>query len=105
VSLSSLTSRLLLVAFRHTIHEPDADNGLLQVAAIAGQDMDHNALHEALTTALREGYIHDPVQLRPGALQCHWRLELTPRGVDEVRALLRRHGKTADELLATRGEI
>lgn len=95
-----LSALLLLVAFRHKIEEPDLDSGLLRVAMIAGQDIDPNALHAVLAGALAEGYIRDPVQLRSGALQCHWHLELTPLGVGQVLRLLQEHGKTADELLA-----
>jgi hypothetical protein len=40
------------------------------------------------------------MRLPPGALQCHWHLELRPVGVDEVLRFLRQQGKTADELLA-----
>jgi hypothetical protein len=94
---------LLLVAFRHQIEEPDRDSGLLLVAGIAGQGVDPNAVHAAVAAALADGYIRDPVQLPPGALQCHWHLELTPTGVEQVLALLRRHGKTADELLSGAG--
>jgi hypothetical protein len=68
-----LSALLLLVAFRHQIEEPDLDSGLLRVATIAGQDVDPAALRAALAGALADGYISDPVQLRPGALQCHWR--------------------------------
>jgi hypothetical protein len=93
-------STLLLVAFRHQIEEPDLDSGLSRVASIAGHGADPNAVHTAVAAALADRYIRDPVQLRPGALQCHWHLELTPPGVEQVLSLLRRHGKTADELLA-----
>lgn len=96
-----LSALLLLLAFRHRIEEPDLDSGLRRVATIAGQDVDPNACHAALAGALADGYIRDPIQLRPGALQCHWHLELTPQGVDQVLGLLRKHGKTADELLAS----
>jgi hypothetical protein len=41
---------------------------------------------EALRRLVAERLIREPVRLEPGALQCHWRLELTPAG----RAALRR---------------
>ena len=34
----------------------------------------------AIGEALRAGYIHDPVRLESGSLQCRWRLELTSQG-------------------------
>jgi hypothetical protein len=93
----NLSAVLLLVAFRHKIEEPDLDNGLLRVATIAGRDVNPSTFHAVLADALADGYIYDP------ALQCHWRLELTPHGVDQVMDLLREHGKTADELLLGAG--
>ena len=95
-----LSALLLLVAFRHNIQEPDSESGLLRIATISGRNIDPNAFHAALAEALTAAYIRDPVQLRPCALQCHWHLELTPRGVDQVLRLLREHGRSADELLS-----
>ena len=91
---------LLLIAFCHRIEEPDFDNGLMRVAAITGHELDPAAFHASLSEALTSGYIRDPVELLPGALQCHWHLELTPAGVNEVLKLRLQHGKTAAELLA-----
>ena len=91
---------LLLIAFRHKIEEPDFDSGLSRVATIIGHELDSIEFHASLCEALTSGYIRDPVELLPGALQCHWHLELTPAGVNEVLQLLRQHGKTAAELLA-----
>lgn len=98
-----LDALLLLIAFRHEIDEPDLDNGLLRLASIAGQDVDLNAFHAVLADMLADGHIHEPIQLRAGALQCRWLLQLTPRGVSQVLGLLREHGKTADELLTGTG--
>ena len=36
---------------------------------------------------LRDGLIREPIRLEPQALQCHWRLELTPDGVALARTL------------------
>jgi hypothetical protein len=101
--MMELSILLLLVAFRHQIEEPDLDSGLLRVAMMTRQDIDPDALHGVLAAAIADDSIRDPVQLRPGALQCRWHLELTPGGVDRVLALLQEHGKTADELLAGAG--
>jgi hypothetical protein len=98
-----LSTLLLLVAFRHQIEEPDLDSGLSRVATIVGQDVHSNAFHAVIAELLADGYIHDPVQLRPGALQCRWHLELTSRGVGQVLGLVRDNNKTAEELLAGAG--
>ena len=93
-------SLLLLVAFRHKIEEPDFDSGVSRVATITERELDPAEFHASLSEALANGYIRDPIELSPGALQCHWRLELTPAGVNEVLRILRKQGKTAAELLA-----
>ena len=80
-------SRLLLVAFRHQIAEPDSDAGLDHVVALLDGGAMKDRMRLAVATALAAGYIHDPVYLPAGALQCHWRLALTPQGVEVVRRL------------------
>jgi hypothetical protein len=95
-----LSGLLLLVAFRYRLEEPDYESGLLRLATILGRELDPTSFHAVVADALANGYIRDPVRLPPGALQCHWNLELTPSGVEEVLRFLGRHGKTADELLA-----
>jgi hypothetical protein len=95
-----LSGLLLLAAFRYRIEEPGFESGLLRLATIVGHELDPTNFHAVLAEALANGYIRDPIRLPPGALQCHWHLELTPVGVDEVLRFLRQQGKTADELLA-----
>jgi hypothetical protein len=63
------------------------------------ETLDPDDFAVALASVLTAGYIHDPVQLPPGALQCHWHLGLTSRGVSKARALLQDCGKSADELI------
>jgi hypothetical protein len=95
-----LKSLLLLVAFRHRIQEPDSWSGLLRFEHIVGCKVAQTDFHAALASALSSGSIHDPVELLSGALQCHWHLQLTPRGVEEVQTLVREQGMSADELIA-----
>lgn len=90
---------LLLIAFRHTIDEADVEAAFERIRAIAGGKLDVAAFHEALASGLRDRLIREPVRLEAGSLQCHWHLELTPEGVEAVRALLRERGTTADQLL------
>ena len=80
-------SRLLLVTFQHQIAEPDSDAGLDHVVALLDGGATKDRMRLAVATALAAGYIHDPVHLPAGALQCHWRLALTPQGVEAVRRL------------------
>jgi hypothetical protein len=95
-----LQTLLLLVAFRNRIREPDLDSGLSRFAEVIGRSMDPDDFRDALARALEAGYIHDPVRLPAGALQCHWQLDLTSNGVTKVRTLLQDYGKSADELIA-----
>ena len=82
--------RLLLAVFHHRIIEPDSEAGLDVLARIAGGDVTKDALRAAVADALANGLVHDPVRLPPGALQCHWHLELAPQGFAAVQQIL--HG-------------
>ena len=90
---------LILIAFRHSITEPNVEAGFERISGIAGGKLGPNAFHNALAACLRDGLIREPVRLPEASLQCHWRLELTPKGVDAVRAMTRAHAMTADQLL------
>ncbi len=80
-------TRLLMVAFRHAISEPNVEAGFERVRVLADGTLDYDAFRDALDACLRDGLIREPVRLPEGALQCHWRLELTPAGVAAARAL------------------
>src|ERR1700688_3659124 len=95
-----LETILLLVAFRNRIREPDLDGGLSRFSEIVGRSIDPDDFCVAL--ALVAGHVHDPVQLQAGALQCHWRLDLTSDGGIKVQDLLPGYGKSVDELIALR---
>ena len=78
---------LLLTAFRHTVSEPNVEAGCARIQELAGQPIAAEDVHTALAACLRDGLIREPVRIPEGALQCHWRLELTPAGVVAARAL------------------
>ncbi len=89
---SPLLASLLLLIFRRRITAPDSDTGLAELAISTDTAVDDRAAgvddwRTAVADALEAGYIHDPVRLPAGALQCHWHLELTPKGVEQVRCL------------------
>ncbi|HXT78387.1 MAG TPA: hypothetical protein VN702_02385 [Acetobacteraceae bacterium] len=84
----NLADTLLVVSFRHRIREPDIYAGLARFGEILGHDVDEGEFRDAVSAAIAAGQIHDPVRLPPGALQCHWHLELTPKGVVKARTLL-----------------
>ena len=78
--------RLLRLAMGRRLVEADAEAGIARIAELAGTDIPAKSWHDAVAEARRQGLIHDPVRLAQGALQCHWALELTPRGLDAARA-------------------
>jgi hypothetical protein len=83
-------SLLLTSALRHTINEPNIEAGFERVRAIVGGSVEYQAFCDAVADCLREGLIREPIRLPEGALQCHWHLELTPKGVEAARAALAR---------------
>jgi hypothetical protein len=82
---SSLLGPLLLLIFRQRITAPDSDAGLTDLAASADHEASVDEWRTAVAGAQAALYIYDPVRLPAGALQCHWHLELTPKGTETVR--------------------
>jgi hypothetical protein len=80
-------SLLLGAALRARIDEPNIESGFQRFKAIAEQPIDYEAFCEAVAECLREHLVHEPVRLPEGALQCHWHLELTPKGVEAARGI------------------
>ncbi len=79
-------SLLLTTALRNRINEPNIEAGFERFQAITRQSISYQAFCDAVAECLREGLIHEPIRLPEGALQCHWHLELTPKGVAAARA-------------------
>jgi len=79
---------LIVAAFHHVINEANVEAGYERFVALTNAAVGEAAFHSAVTACLREGLIREPVRLPEGALQCHWHLELTPKGVAAARALL-----------------
>ena len=80
-------SLLLTTAFRHVINEPNIEAGFERFRAITEGAVDYQAFCDAVAACLREGLVREPIRLPEGALQCHWHLELTPKGVEAARRL------------------
>jgi hypothetical protein len=83
---------LLTTAFHHTINEPNIEAGFARFTALAGAGVNYAAFCDTVAAALRDGLIREPIRLPEGALQCHWHLELTPKGVERARGLFRLDG-------------
>ena len=78
---------LLRTALRHFVSAPTAELAQAEIELLAGQALDATDFAAAVAALLRDGLIRDPIRLEDQALQCHWRLELTPVGVDRARTL------------------
>jgi hypothetical protein len=83
---SDARNALLTVAFRHAISEPNIEAGYERFRAI-NDAIDYEAFCDAIAASVRDGLIREPIRLPEGALQCHWHLELTPKGVAAARDL------------------
>jgi hypothetical protein len=79
---------LLQTAFHHLVTEANVEAGVARIQELTGKIASEQELHDALAACLHDGLIREPVRLPEGALQCHWRLELTPKGVAAARAKL-----------------
>jgi hypothetical protein len=85
-------SLLLTTAFRDVINEPNVEAGFVRFAKLADSAVSLDAFCDAVAACLRDGLIREPVHLPKGALQCHWHLQLTPKGVAVARSLLQMPG-------------
>lgn len=85
-------SILLVTAFRHVISEPNIEAGYERFRAINGDAINYAAFCDAVAGCVREGLIREPVRLPEGALQCHWHLELAPKGMEAARTALSHRG-------------
>jgi hypothetical protein len=92
--MTDATTIVLTVAFRHTINEANIEAGYSQFVALAGFALHYDAFCDAIAACLSQGLISEPIRLPEGALQCHWRLELTPAGVAAARSRLACRGRT-----------
>lgn len=79
---------LLRVAFRNPVSEANIEAGYERFATLTGGTIEYPEFCDAVAACLREGLIREPIRLPEGALQCHWHLELTPKGVAAARELL-----------------
>jgi hypothetical protein len=80
---------LLLEIFDQAIIVDTMEDGLDMLADRLDTDASHAVLAGVVQDAVAAGLLHDPVRLPPGALHCHWHLELTPRGQQAVLDLRR----------------
>jgi hypothetical protein len=78
---------LLLAGLTHFVSAPSAEAGQAEIERLTATAFDPAQFAAAVAGLLRDGLIREPIRLEPQALQCHWRLELTPDGVALARTL------------------
>ncbi len=78
---------MLSIALHHSIDEPNIETAFERVQQLTTTTLAYDTFRDAIDLCLRDGLIRDPVRIEEGALQCHWKLELTPKGAAAARAL------------------
>jgi hypothetical protein len=78
-------AQILAAAFRHSIDEPNVESAFERIQSITNSALDYDGFRDAIDACLRDGLIREPVRIEDGALQCHWKLQLTPEGVQQAR--------------------
>ena len=76
---------LLRIGLLHFISAPNAELAQAELERLSVHPIPDFA--DAIAALLRKDLIRDPIRLEDQALQCHWRLELTPAGVALARTL------------------
>ena len=85
MSDAALTDALLRTILEAPVIADGIEAGLDELAARLGSHLSRGTIAEAVHDALVKGFVRDPVRLPPGALQCHWHLELTSQGRQAAR--------------------
>jgi hypothetical protein len=77
---------LLQALAEHPITTDTMEDGLDVLAARLPPGLSRAALARMVRDAVAAGLCPDPVRLPPGALQCHWHLELSRKGRSIMQA-------------------
>jgi hypothetical protein len=78
---------LVSTALRHSIDEANVEAGFERFEAITGRVIGFQEFRDTVDACLRESLIKEPIRLSERALQCRWRLELTPHGIAVARLI------------------
>lgn len=70
----------VLAAARTGLRADTAEEGYAEIRALTGAGFPDAELAEAVARVVADRLVRDPVRLMAGALQCHWKLELTDGG-------------------------
>ncbi len=83
----ALEALLLRTGLTDFASAPSVELAQAEIERLTGTSIDAADLAASIADLLSRGLIRDPIRLEDQALQCHWRLELTPAGVALARTL------------------
>ncbi|HUB12332.1 MAG TPA: hypothetical protein VMB34_10270 [Acetobacteraceae bacterium] len=83
---AALRGALLRALRERSIMADTMEDGLDALIQRIGGDLSRATVAAAVQDIVADGSAYEPVRLPPGALQCHWHLELTPRGQAAAQA-------------------
>ena len=76
---------VVLTAARKGLRAETAEEGFAAMRRVTSTSFSDAELAGAVAAAVAERVLRDPIRLMPGALQCHWKLELTAEGHARAR--------------------
>lgn len=85
MSEAALPARLMRLVMERPVMADMMEDGLDELIRRLGNDLPRAVVAAAVQQLVAAGLAYDPVRLPPGALQCHWLLELTPSGQQAAR--------------------
>ncbi|HEY3846993.1 MAG TPA: hypothetical protein VGL95_07760 [Acetobacteraceae bacterium] len=80
MSADALRDALLRAVHARPIIADTIEDDLDVLIKRLGGEMSRATVVAAVQEVVASGLPYEPVRLPPGALQCHWHLELSPRG-------------------------
>jgi hypothetical protein len=80
MNASALRDALLRVVLARPIIADTMEDGLDVLIKRLGGGISRATVVAVVQEVVASGLAYEPVRLPPGALQCHWHLELSPRG-------------------------
>ena len=92
MSTEALRNAVLRTVLEQSVVAETMEDGLDLLIQRLGANISRATVAAAVQQAVAEGLAYEPVRLPPGALQCHWHLELTPHGQETA---LRARGFTS----------
>lgn len=87
MNLATMRPALLQRLLNQPIVADTMEDGLDILIQRLGGNLSRATVASAVQQVVADGFAYEPVRLPPGALQCHWHLELTPRGREAAQGV------------------